>query len=167
MGINTQIETGFTQNLSNSSKNFFYLTPELSIDHKLISSGKLVLDSKVKSHLNFSSDFEYYQGASIGGDDGLRGFRNQRFTGQKSFYQSTDLRYAMGSLKNNIIPMQYGLYAGFDYGRVWVNSDTSNTWHTAQGIGFFMNIASTLASQVGLFNSIEGWRFNFTLGFDF
>ncbi len=167
IGISTNIETGFTQHLSQNERKFFYLIPELSFDYKLIPSGKLVFATQLKAHLNFSNDFEFYQAASIGGDEGLRGFRNQRFTGKQSFFQSSDIRYAMGALENNIIPVQYGFFAGFDYGRVWVENDISNKWHISQGGGLFLNTAEKLATSVGIFHANEGMRFYFKMGFDF
>lgn len=166
MGIKAKIETGYTQNLDQSNRNFFYLIPELVFDYKLTHSGNLVLATHLNSQLNFNDTFEYYQGANIGGNNGLRGFRNERFTGQKSFYQNTDVRLKLGDLENNIIPMQYGVYASFDYGRVWVSNDTSNLWHHSQGGGFYLSMAEKFLGNLGVFNTVEGFRLMFNLGFN-
>ena len=62
--------------------------------------------------------------ASIGTSDGLRGYRNQRFTGKNAFYQNTDLRFNFRKIKTRLLPLQFGVYGGFDYGRVWMENET-------------------------------------------
>jgi hypothetical protein len=166
LGMETALELGYKQNLDNN-RNYSYVIPEASFDYKLIPSGNLVLATKLKSHINFGNEFEFYQAASIGGRDGLRGFRNQRFTGKSSFYQNTDLRYCFNQIKTNIIPIRYGMYGSFDYGRVWINNDNSNKWNNSYGGGFFINGAELMSANLGAFNSADGIRIAFSLGFQF
>ncbi|MDB4293514.1 hypothetical protein N9954_08915, partial [Maribacter sp.] len=110
---------------------------------------------------------EFYQGASIGGVDGLRGFRNQRFTGKRSFYQNTDIRLSLGKGKTGILPTAFGVYGGFDYGRIWQSNENSGLWHTSYGGGLFLNMADLISARVALFNSVDGPRFSFGVGFGF
>ncbi|CAN1573166.1 Calcineurin-like phosphoesterase domain, ApaH type [Flavobacteriaceae bacterium] len=167
VGIQTAVEAGFISNLEDTSRNFAFLTPEISLTHKLDSFGKLVLATQIKSRIIFNNNYEFYQAASIGGNDGLRGFRNQRFTGQQSLFQNTDIRYTFNSLKTGIIPVRLGIYGGFDYGRIWINDDNSNKWNNSYGGGFFINGVELVTANLGLFNSIDGLRVAFSLGFQF
>ncbi len=167
MGMAVGLTAGYTFSVDGMGKNVGYIKPSFSIDYKLVPSGKLVLASKWKAHLNFSDTFEIYQAASIGGTDGLRGFRNQRFTGRKAYYQNTDLRYNLKRIKTGVLPMSFGFFAGFDYGRVWLTDESSNRWHTSKGGGFFLNGADIVSARVALFNSDDGFRFSFGLGFGF
>lgn len=81
---------------------------------------------------------EFYQMANLGGDTDLRGYRLGRFTGNKVFLQSSDIR--LDALKfTAVIPMRLGLFAGFDYGRVWYNSENSSKWHNSWGGGLWIN----------------------------
>ena len=85
MGIKTELKVGYTSNLKNDN-NFAYLIPAISFDHKLFHSDKLVFATKIKGHFNYGDSYEFYQAATIGGNkNGLRGYRNQRFTGKNSF----------------------------------------------------------------------------------
>ena len=134
----------------------------------------MVFATKFKGHINIGDDFEFYQAASIGGNDGLRGYRNQRFTGKSSFYQSSDLRLSLHKTRTSIIPLIIGVYGGFDYGRVWVNDDLvtdpdfdSNKMNTSIGGGVFFNALDVLACNVSVFNSDDGLRLAFALGFEF
>ena len=114
------------------------------------------------------TDYEFYHAASIGGTDGLRGYRNQRFTGKSAYYQNTDLRYSFGELKTPVAPIKLGVYGSFDYGRVWMpNFDYSEKWHNTYGGGFFVNGAELMSANIGVFNSKDGARVAFGLGFGF
>ncbi|QTD36737.1 metallophosphoesterase [Polaribacter batillariae] len=173
LGMEFNALLGHTRSL-NSKRNFSYATTSLGVTHKLIPNGKLVLASKVDGHFNFGNDFEFYQAATIGGNEGLRGYRNERFTGKNAFYHTTDIRYNISNLRTAILPVNIGIYGGFDYGKVWgVPNNTivvplkSPTPNTSYGGGIFLNAANMLTTSIGAFNSNDGVRITFNLGFDF
>ena len=167
MGMATGLLAGYKTSIENHGQAYAYVVPSLSFDHKLIADGRLVLATKWKAHFNLGNDYEFYQAASIGGVDGLRGFRNQRFSGKTSYYQNTDLRYSLKRLKTGILPVTVGIYTGFDYGRTWSPNENSNQWHNSYGGGFFLNGADVMTARVALFNSVDGPRFSFGVGFGF
>ena len=108
-----------------------------------------------KAHFNLGDEYEFYQAASIGGIDGLRGFRNQRFTGKTSYYQNTDIRFSLAKKRTRLLPTAMGLFGGFDYGRVWTDMDTSDTLHTSFGGGVWLSGLNSLALRAGYFVSEE------------
>ena len=167
LSFNSSFEMGYKMNLNQNNKGYSYLIPELSISHKLEPSGKLVLASKIKSQINFGNNFEFYQAASIGGDNGLRGYRNQRFTGSSYVYQNTDLRYSFDKVKTKLMPLRFGLFGSFDYGRVWLDGEDSNKWNNSYGAGFFISRVDVLTTNLGVYKSIDGIRIAFSLGFEF
>ena len=158
---------GYKSNLDMKNRAFAYFIPEVSFTQKFDPAGNLVLATIFKSQMNFGNDFEFYQGASIGGVDGLRGFRNQRFLGNQSFYNNTDLRYSFSSQKTRVIPVRLGVYGSFDYGRVWLKGENSNKWNNSYGGGFFLNGIELMTANLGVFNSSDGIRVAFKLGFGF
>ncbi len=167
MGMQTTLQFGYKTEITNGNARFAYVIPSLAFDYKLVSDGSLVLATKWKAHFNLGNDYEFYQGASIGGVDGLRGYRNQRFTGKKSYYQNTDLRFSLGDVETGVLPAKYGVYAGFDYGRVWLLNDSSKQWHTSYGAGAFFNVVDMISMRAALFHSDDGARFAFGFGFAF
>jgi len=167
LGMATHLEFGYKKSIRNTDQEFGYVIPSLSLDHKLVSDGRLVLATKWKAHFNLGDDFEFYQAASIGANDGLRGFRNQRFTGKTAFYQNTDLRYSFKKLKTGLLPTTIGFYGGFDYGRVWLPNEDSDTWHNSYGGGLFFNGSDIITATLSLFQSDDGPRFAFGFGFGF
>ncbi|WP_053992388.1 metallophosphoesterase [Mangrovimonas sp. TPBH4] len=167
MGLLFDLNLGYKQNLDTNGRDYGYLISKLGIAHKLNHSGKLVLATTLKGHVNMGNDFEFYQAAAIGGLDGLRGFRNQRFTGKTAFYQNTDVRYSFSNLKTALVPIKIGMYGGFDYGRVWWTNEDSDRWHNSYGGGLFVNGADLLTANLGIFGSVDGPRVAFGLGFGF
>ncbi|MBW8242206.1 metallophosphoesterase [Muricauda oceani] len=166
LGMAFGLEGGFKTNLDDS-KSFGYVIPSFSVDHKVTADGRLVLATKFKGQFIIGDGYEFYQAASIGGNNGLRGFRFQRFTGKTAYYQNTDLRYSFRRTKTGILPVTPGIYGGFDYGRVWFPGEDSDKWHNSYGGGLFLNGADVLSANLGLFNSSDGLRFAFGVGFGF
>lgn len=169
MGMKTKIITGYTNNIENSN-HFGYLIPSISFDYKLVESGNIVLASKLKSHFTFGDDYEFYQAANIGGNDGLRGFRNERFTGKNAFYHSSDIRFNLKQFKTSVVPLKIGVYGGFDYGRVWGFTNLNfidNKFNTSVGGGFFFSAANMMTGNMSAFNSEDGLRIAFQIGFGF
>ncbi|WP_340157574.1 metallophosphoesterase [uncultured Maribacter sp.] len=167
LGMGTSLEAGYKENLSKEGGSFGYIIPSLSFDYKIIPSGRLVLATKWKAHFNLGDEYEFYQAASIGGVDGLRGFRNQRFTGKTSYYQNTDIRFSLAKKRTRLLPTAMGLFGGFDYGRVWMPEMSSGRWHTSYGGGFFLNASDIISVNTAIFASEDGPRFTFGLGFGF
>lgn len=166
LGFTFLAQASWHMNLENSNQNFASLDTHLGFTHPLHANGKLVFSTLAKGKVIFNDNFEFFQGAYIGGNNGLRGFRNERFLGRHSFYQSSDVRWQIGSAKG-FIPMKYGVLAGFDYGRVWRSGENSDKWHNTFGGGFWLNAAELTSLSVNYFQSKEGNRFSFGLGFNF
>ena len=166
LGMHVALETGYKNNIE-TSNSFGYVIPELAFDYRLLPSGKLVLATKLKAQINVGDGFEFYQAASIGANNGLRGYRNERFTGKSAFVQSTDLRLNISKVKTTLLPLNIGVYGGVDYGKVWINDEDSNIWNTAVGGGVFANAANMVTGNLSAFHSKDGFLIAFKLGFGF
>ncbi len=166
LGMIAKLDLGWKTNLTNG-KNLAFITPTLAFAYKLDTKGKVVLATKFNGNIIIGDSYEFYNAASIGGKNGLRGYRNQRFTGNQSYYQNTDLRFHLGNVKTKLVPLQIGLFGGFDYGRVWLKEENSTDWKTSYGGGFWLVGADMINLNLSVFNSKEGTYFRFGLGFGF
>lgn len=166
LGMLVAFEAGYKNNVD-TSNGFGYIIPEIAFDYKLLPSGQLVLASKLKAQINLGDDFEFYQAANIGANNGLRGYRNERFTGKSAFVQSTDLRLNLRKVKTGLLPLNIGLYGGADYGRVWVKDEDSDRWNTSIGGGIFVNAANMITGNISAFSSDDELLLAFKLGFGF
>ena len=79
----------------------------------------------------------YYDRRYIGQNSHLRGFRRNRFTGEKILYLNSDIRIEMINKVDAIIPYQFGLKLFFDNGKVIDDESNSNVWHAGYGAGFY------------------------------
>jgi hypothetical protein len=173
LGMEVGLKVGYKHNVE-TSKGFGYVMPTLAFDYKLISSGQVVLATNISGHVNLGDDFEFFQGATLGANTGLRGFRNERFTGKNAFVQTTDIRWNILGLKTGILPISLGVFGGFDYGRIWVDDDlvldptfNDDLWNTSMGGGIFINLAQIMTANISAFNSDDGLRLAFKMGFGF
>jgi hypothetical protein len=168
MGMGFSIAGSWKINLKDTKNNFPTIEAKLNFNHKLDKNGKLVLATLLKGKTILNNNFEFYQGATLGGDFDLRGFRNERFLGNQSFFQSSDLRLTIGKIKGSLVPMTYGLLGGYDYGRVWLNNENSNKWHQSVGGGLWLNGLDIITAKITYFENVEDKaRISFGLGFGF
>jgi len=167
LGLSFTLLGGYKVNIDDTKRRFPYAESSLGFNYKLSPSGNIVFATLLKGKMLFDDEYEFYQAATLGGDLDLRGFRNQRFLGKQSFYQSSDIRLNLGKLQNGFAPLRYGVFGGFDYGRVWLQNDTSNKWHQSVGGGFWINGVNLLTAQASYFYSTDGGRITAGLGFAF
>ncbi|MBG6187356.1 metallophosphoesterase [Flavobacterium sp. CAN_S2] len=168
MGMGFSIAGTWKMNLDDTKRNFPAIESKLNFNHKIDANGKLVLATILRGKMVLNDNFDFYQGATLGGDYDLRGFRNERFLGNKSFYQSSDVRWNLGKIKRSIIPMSFGVLGGFDYGRVWLKGESSEKWHQSFGGGLWLNGLNALTARLTYFKSVgEEARIAFGLGFGF
>lgn len=168
LGMGFMISGSWKTNVKDENRNFPTLESKLNFNHKIDPKGRLVLATLLKGKMLLNNNFEFYQGATLGGDYDLRGFRNERFLGKSSFFQSSDLRVNIGTIKGSLVPMTYGLLGGFDYGRVWIDGEDSDKWHHSYGGGLWLNGLNVVTARLTFFKSeIDGARIAFGLGFGF
>jgi hypothetical protein len=125
----------------------------------------------------------FFIAPSIGGLSYLRGHRRNRFTGEQTFYQNTELRIRLFTLQNEFLIGDFGMLLFHDLGRVWTRNETdlnnlayspeelseftnSNIWH--QGYGFGLWIAPfdmAVLSADYSFGTDTGNSFFIRLGF--
>lgn len=153
LGMYFMIAGTWTTNLDDTKKNFPTLESVLGFTHKIDHNGKLILATYLKGKAIFNNNYEFYQGASLGGDTDLRGFRNERFLGNSYFSQSSDLRLSIGKIRKTIVPFTYGILGGFDYGRVWLDGENSKKWHQDYGGGLWLNAINVITARISYFKS--------------
>ncbi len=161
------LKAGFKANVTNTQNRFGFLKFKAGFSHKIIPSGDVVISTYGEVKTNFGDNYLFYHTPSIGGDNGLRGFRDERFSGKTYFYQTTDLRWRIKRYVTAIAPITVGAYGGFDYGRVWQPNEESNIWHTSQGVGIWASGFNFLSANLGVFNSKEGSLIQVGFGFQF
>jgi outer membrane protein assembly factor BamA len=80
--------------------------------------------------------YPFFEAAFVGGSDNVRGLRTQRYAGDASVFGSAELRARLGRYYI-ILPGTFGVFALGDVGRVYLEGESSDTWHTGYGGGFW------------------------------
>ncbi|MEZ4792552.1 MAG: hypothetical protein R2783_03515 [Gelidibacter sp.] len=166
-GMTFLLNVGGKTNVDNIDKVYSYINSNLGFYNSLSKDRKLVLKTDLRTQFRIGNDFEFYQASNIGGNNGLRGYRTERFTGRNSLIASGDIRFSLPSFKTRLLPLQFGLFAGGDVGRVWLKGDFSDTWHNDYGGGFWVTAAESISGTFNLFTGEDGLRFSFGFGLNF
>ncbi|AYN66338.1 metallophosphatase [Euzebyella marina] len=165
--MNFDMAIGYKSNISGQDNHFGYVKPSLSLIYPLHPSGIAVIATKVAGETVLGDNYEFYHGALLGGNKSLRAYRNERFNGKSAFYQSTDLRVGVSRFRTDFVPLQIGVSAGFDYGRVWLADDGSSKWKNNFGGSVWVTGFSAFTGNLGLYHGDEGSRLLFSFGFNF
>lgn len=166
-GMTFMLKMGARTELKETERTYGYINSNLGFYNTLSKDKKFVLKTDLRSQFRIGDDYLFYQAANIGGENGLRGYRTERFTGKSSLVGSADIRYSFPSFKTKILPLQIGIFAGGDVGRVWLKNDFSDKWHNDYGGGFWITAAESLSGTFNFFNSTEGFRMSFGFGLNF
>lgn len=161
-----KIDLKVSADINEFSRTNVALQPSLYLSHPMYAS-KIILDATISYKKVMGSDIPFYQAANLGGNTGLRGYRNQRFTGQSLFYTSTNLKWFIKELKSEVLPLQFGILGGFDVGRVWQNKETSTQLYSDFGAGFWLQTADLIKAELQAFKGDEGLRFSINIAIGF
>jgi len=165
---NTELTSlyGMTDNSHSITK----ISSDLEVYASLRDPAKLVAVLRFGGGHIFNNNYEYFQAFTLGNNNYLRGYRKNRFSGQSTLYQNTELRVKLFESKSYIVPGAVGLIGFYEVGRVWVKNETSHHWHNDFGGGFYYSpynfalISATIAhsTEDNLFNFSIGTKFNIT-----
>ena len=111
--------------------------------------------------------YPFHDAAFIGGAANVRGFHPQRFAGDASLYGNAELRLELGRFFL-VLPGDFGVFALADAGRVFLEGETSDRWHTAVGGGlWFAYLDRSRTVSVAVARSEERTGLYVRAGFSF
>lgn len=111
--------------------------------------------------------YPFFAGASLGGRENLRGYLNQRFSGDASVFGQIELRNYLTDLKL-ILKSKLGVLTFAEAGRVYAANETSTKWHPSYGIGIwlaYLDYTLVLNSYVAFSPENTIFSFGFELPF--
>lgn len=109
----------------------------------------------------------FYESAFMGGANSLRGFYRDRFAGEASYLGSAELRVKLSPI-TILVPSTIGLHLFADAGRVYIDNDFSNVWHTSFGGGLWLApVSSEHTIVLTVAHSLEATQLYLTTGFAF
>ena len=150
--------------LNKNSQDLVGFTSDMTVYASFADPAKMIAVLKIGGGHLFNRNFEYFQALTLGANNGLRGFRKDRYMGRANFYSSLEMRVKLGDINSYFVPGQIGLLFFGDVGKVHSRFDLTRRWHGAYGAGIYylpFNLFA-ITGSVG-FHSDEK-SLNFSLG---
>ena len=88
-------------------------------------------------------DFPFEEAAFLGGRNDVRTLDQQRYAGDASLYATAELRIPVAKF-TILLPLNTGLLATEDVGRVYLKGESPGGWHNAFGTGFWIGFHDLL-----------------------
>jgi len=163
-GISYNLFANFNKHLSSDPRDHVKLGGNVRLIQPFGKYEKVVYATKIGFERIIGDGFFYHQ-INLGGENGLRGFRRNRFTGDMSFYHSQNLHYYISKkTRDNNRFHSWGVSAYFDYGRVWSDQDVENRLLSSIGAGLFYCPFDVVVISGGYFVSDEESQWRIGLG---
>lgn len=134
-GIMFYAGVAYSNNIEQWEKSFSSYNSILQLYVPLVRKFSLSLRSGVST---VRGEPEFYQYASIGGSQNLRGFVRDRYWGRTAFYNTNELRW-ITDFSTYIMKGKAGLVGFVDHGRVWMENESSDKWHLGYGGGVLLS----------------------------
>lgn len=152
--------------LNKQTKNFIKLKTDFSYYLSFRKDPRIVFAFRAGGAANFGN-YEFYHANFLGRGKNLRGYRSNRYAGDISFYQNTELRVKLLNLKTSIFNGQAGFILFNDVGRVWVKGEDSKSWHDGYGGGLWISPFNYVALTLIYGRSKEDSMINFNFHYFF
>jgi hypothetical protein len=111
--------------------------------------------------------YPFFAAARVGGGGSVRGFSNGRFMGDAGVFGQVELRVPLARTKL-IVPGTLGVLGLADAGRVYLEGESSDTWHTGFGGGiWFAWLGGAKVVSLAVARSTERTTLNFRVGVAF
>jgi len=106
-------------------------------------------------------------GALAEPEDTVRGYRARRYLGDSSAWANAGLRLKVSHI-TLILPGTWGIDGFGDVGRVWLEGESSDTWHTGVGGGIWISLLNDrIAFSTGIAHSTQTDIYYFQGGFSY
>ncbi|UCH84966.1 MAG: BamA/TamA family outer membrane protein, partial [Candidatus Latescibacterota bacterium] len=104
-------------------------------------------------------NYPYWEAAYIGGVETVRGYQAQRFAGDGAVFAGLEARVPVSSGLG-----EFGLFGLLDTGRVFLDGESSNRWHTGYGGGAWLTpLFRQFTMSFSLADSREDTIFHFKI----
>lgn len=150
-GISFGITGSYTNNLKATTGNLAKYAAEINWYAPLTKTIGLVIRGGGATLTGTPKFFQYNQ---IGGTETLRGYQRERFYGNSTAFSQNELRW-ISNVRSHIFNGKIGLFALYDAGRVWLDGEDSNTWHSGYGGGLILSPFNRISVSIAYAVSSE------------
>ncbi len=169
-GMRFNLSSSWNLDVQQTDKNYLNFSTDLSFYYTPFSPFPLTFAFRGGYAANFG-EYEFYQANFLGRRRNLRGYRGERFGGDKALFFNSEARLELFRIKGFVLPVNVGVLGFYDTGRIWHDQDPEGDafeeWHPGWGGGLFISPYNMLILSGTLTKSDE-WDFvEVKLGFFF
>lgn len=84
-------------------------------------------------------DFPFHEAAFLGGGSTVRNLNYQRYAGDTEVDVTLELRFRLANIRF-ILPLDVGVFPLWETGRVWLDGESPEGWHSAYGGGVWIGL---------------------------
>ncbi len=143
---------------------------KLLIDARMFIPNEWLTRSSIALRLmgeNLWGNYPLHESAFLGGQNNLRGFQRQRFSGDGLLFGGLELRSYLFPIRV-IFPARFGFTAAVETGRVFYKDEDSKIWHPSFGGGLWISFLNRLFTvNLTAVNSKEDLQIYLTTGYMF
>ena len=137
-GFSLQLEGRQAYEINPAKIHFSQLKGDLKAYLSFTKAPRTVLAFRMGGSSTFGQ-YPFTEAAQLGGKTNLRGYLANRFYGDQSMYQNTEIRYKLLNFSSYVLNAGTGLIGFYDSGRVWLKQEDSDKWHHGFGAGFWIS----------------------------
>ncbi|MGK0316684.1 MAG: hypothetical protein ACI86M_002919 [Saprospiraceae bacterium] len=157
-GYKYTLGADYKQSLSNSDFSNVTLNTNLTAYIPFTATHSFLLATQIGGQYTFG-DYEFFHANFLTNTSRLRGYKTNRFAGDGLVYHASDLRIRLlqgaGKFKTGI-----GLYGSFDYGKVFLEGEDADDWHTSYGGGVYLTPLDLIGFKIGYHIGREDTQFS-------
>ncbi len=140
--------------LEKNDHNFYKIETDLRMFFSFGRPQRTILVLRTGAAHN-SSGYSFFQANKLGMKSNLRGYRQDRFAGDDVIFQNTDLRIRLARFKSYFLGGEVGVLGFNDFGRVWVDNESSGKWHNGYGGGIWLSPYKLMVITANFSHSTE------------
>ena len=165
-GMYNLVEISYFPNYLDNKHSFYKLQGEFRTYFTLEDIPSLTIALRTVGE-KIWGEHPFFESAFLGGNESLRGFERQRFSGDASILGGAEVRTQLARIPF-IVPLWSGISVFTETGRVFLSGEHSNRWHNVIGGGVWLSIIKPdYIVNFSLAHSEDKIAFYTTMGFMF
>ncbi|MBX2814554.1 MAG: BamA/TamA family outer membrane protein [Saprospiraceae bacterium] len=141
-----------------------YLVGQLSLEYFMTAHP---LTIGIRGGVDYSrGEVPYYDLPTLGQNANLRGYRRNRYSGQRASWINSEMRIQLRDRTTSLIPYKFGLRGFVDLGKVYARGEVSDKLHVGYGVGvYFVPLRERFSINVSVaFSEEDSGLVIFSLG---
>ncbi len=131
-GLKWISEASSYYDFSGNNDKFTKLKSELSLYLSFKDDPRIIFAMRFGGAKNIG-DYQFFHSNYLGRNTNLRGYRENRFSGDSYLFQNTELRIRLKEIRSYYLNGSVGVSIFNDVGKVWLENEDSSKWHNGYG----------------------------------